>query len=392
MRTLFRLSALVVIFAAGNAMAQADGSLRPDPPAPADDSPVQVAGEAEPADKSGPARNPAFYNTEVAVASQNANERRGALARAFDQVIVRLTGDPLAPRNALIRRAAGNAKSLASDTRYRQDTEHVNGVPVYKTVLVVNFEPNSVDELIAGAGLKYWSSDRPRPILWLAIDDGRGARLVGSQQINVVKPLARRGLERGMHYGLPTGGTVEQAAVGAIWAQDAAALRLLSARYGNDCQLIGKVYRSPAGWTADWLLTRAGAELARWSFSDADAQRVIASGVDKGADALAVRDAVLLDSEPAGLYRVDVLGVEQSSDFIRAMAYLQTLAVVRKVGVIEARPEYLRLQLDLGTGMKGFRRMVEVGDTLRPVSGEAEQAAGAKTRTAADSVARFELR
>lgn len=392
MRTFFRLFALVVIFAAGNAMAQAGGSLRPNSPAQADDSPAQAVEDTEPADKSKPARNLAFYNTEVAVASQNANERRGALARALDQVIVRLTGDPLAPRNALIRRAAGNAQSLASDTRYRQDTEQINGVPVYKTVLVVNFEPDSVDELIAGAGLKYWSSDRPRPILWLAIDDGRGARLVSSQQINVVKPLARRGLERGVHYGLPAGGTVEQAAVNAIWAQDAAALQVLSARYGNDCQLIGKVYRSAAGWTADWLLTRAGAELVRWSFSDADAQRVIASGVDKGVDALAAREAVLLDSEPAGLYRVDVLGVDKPSDFIRAMAYLQTLAVVRRVGVIEARPEYLRLQLDLSTGMKGFRRMVEVGDTLRPVSGEAEQAAGVKPRSAADAVARFELR
>lgn len=314
-----------------------------------------------------PVRNLAFYSAEVSVNSQNADERRGAMVRALGQVIVRLTGDPQASSNGVVRRASGNIDALASNFSFRQDSETVNGVPVYKTILAVTFDPDNVDALIAGAGLKYWNPDRPKPILWLAIDDGRGPRLVTAQQPNVVKPLANRGLERGMRFLLPAGTAAEQASVTTIWRLDAPGMQALTERYRNNTQLIGKVFRQPPGWTAAWLLTRAGVELARWSFSDSDPRKVIASGVDEGANAIAKRDAIGLDIGVAGLYSIDVVGVNSQSDFIRLMSYLQTLAVVRKVTVLQAKPEQLRLQLDLGVGMKGFRSMAGTGDVLRPL-------------------------
>jgi hypothetical protein len=313
-------------------------------------------------------RNPAFYGAEVKVSSLNAAERRGATMRALGQVVVRLTGNPQAASNNVIRRAGANIDALTTSSKFRQDTELVNGVPVYRTILAVTFDPDSVDALIAGAGLKFWTSERPRPILWLVIDDGRGPRLVTGQQTNVVKPLATRGLERGMRFLLPAGTSAEQAAVKSIWALDGVALQPLTGRYRNSAQLVGKVYRQAPGWAADWLLSEDGVELARWSFADADPRRVIASGVDTGADAIAKRDAVYLDTGVAGWNAVEVSGVHSQSDFIRLRSYLQTLAVVRKVTALEATPEQLRLQLDLTVGMKGFRGMVATGSTLRPVS------------------------
>jgi hypothetical protein len=242
------------------------------------------------------------------------------------------------------------------------------------------FDPDSVDALIAAAGLKYWTAERPKPILWLAIDDGRGPRLVTSQQPNVVKPLATRGLERGMRYLLPAGNAAEQASVSSIWSLNAQAMQVLTNRYRNDAQLIGKVYRQPPGWAADWLLSQSGVEIARWSFADTDPRRVIASGVDAGADAIAKRDGVTLDTGVAGLYSVDVVGVSSQSDFIRLMAYLQSMAVVRKVTVLRATPEQLRLQLDLGIGMKGFRTMVGTGDTLSPLPDSTTASSGSVPR------------
>ena len=330
-----------------------------------------------PVAKPKPTRNPAFYNVELTISSQNAGERRGATIRALGQVVVRITGNPQAAANPVIRRAGSSIDAMVLDSKVRQDSDTVNGVPVYKTVLSVSFDPDSVDGLIAAAGLKFWTSTRPKPILWLAINDGRGARLVTGQQTTVVKPLATRGLERGMRFLLPAGNAAEQAAVTSIWALNAPALQVLTDRYRNDSQLIGKVYRQPPGWAADWLLTRDGVELARWSFSDADPRKVIASGVDEGASAIAKRDAVSLDTGAAGPQLVDISGVHTQSDYIRLMAYLQTLAVVRKVGVVEARPGQVRLQLDLGVGMRGFLPMVGTGGVLVP---DSEPGAGGVTR------------
>ena len=44
-----------------------------------------------------------------------------------------------------------------------------------------------------------------------------------------------------------------------LTALNAKALATLTARYRNDAQLVGKVYRKPPGWAADWVLSQDGA-------------------------------------------------------------------------------------------------------------------------------------
>ena len=339
-------------------------------PARAEQAAAPRAGAAAPAAASKPklVRNAAFYTAQVPVRSQN--EKRAALGRGLAQVIVRLTGDPKAASAQVVRRAAGNVEALVASSSWSQDSETVNGVPVYRTVLVASYDPEAVDALIAAAGLRYWNGNRPKPILWLAIDDGRGPRLVTGKQTNVVKPLATRGLERGMRFLLPAGTAAETAAVRSIVGLNAMAMQPLTARYGNDAQLLGKVYRQSGGWAADWVFTQAGVEIARWSFADADPRRVIASGVDEGANALASRDSIKLDSGAAGVYAIEVGGVDTQGDYLRLMGYLETLAIVRRVGVLEAAPGQLRVQLDLSVGMKGFRTLLAGGNVLRAASPE----------------------
>ncbi|MBW8367420.1 MAG: DUF2066 domain-containing protein [Arenimonas sp.] len=301
-------------------------------------------------------RDPALYQAEVELLSQGAGERRAAAARALGQVLVKITGQPQAAGNPVVRRALASAESLVVDSRGsesasdQQGNAAIGGVPVYKTLMTFAFDPASVDALVAGAGLPYWGAGRPRPLLWLAIDDGRGARLVNSQQLAVVKPLATRGLERGLRFGLPAGSAVEQAAVQTIWAQTPAPLLPLASRYGEQTQLLGRVYRSGGGWTADWVLSSGETELSRWSYSDPSPQRAIASGADGAADALARRDARALDVGEPGTLMVAIGGLRGAGGYTRAMGYLQTLAVVRSITVVEAGPDQLDLQLELAVG------------------------------------------
>ena len=333
--------------------------------APPDGTPAEAS--AVPAEA---VRDPALYQAEVELLSQGAGERRAAAARALGQVLVKLTGQPQAASNPVVRRALASAESLVVDSRGsesvsdQQGNTAVGGAPIYKTLMTFAFDPPSVDALVAGAGLPYWGSGRPRPLLWLAIDDGRGARLVNSQQLAVVKPLATRGLQRGLRFGLPSGTAVEQAAVQTIWAQTPAPMMPLAARYGEQTQLLGRVYRSDGGWTADWVLSSGETELSRWSVSDPNPQRAIASGADGAADAIARRDARPMDVGEPGLLVVTVAGLRGAGGYTRAMGYLQTLAVVRSVTVLEAGPEQLSLQLELAVGPEGFARFVAAGNTL----------------------------
>lgn len=375
MRPIFRslsgtllLAALPVL-----ALAQASPAARPVGKPAAATGKVAPSTEAEvPAPKIKPMRDPALYKTEVTLTSQGANERKSATARGLVQVIVKLTGNQQAPVNTVVRRALGNAESYVSDVATQtgaSDAEGntaVGGAPIYKTTMSLSFDPVAVDMLIAGAGLKYWTGVRPRPVLWLAIDDGTGARLVTAKQINVVRPLAQRGVERGLRFGLPSGTAIEQSALPSVLALNGPALQVLSSRYNNDAQLVGKVYRAGGGWTGDWVLSQGGVELGRWSFSDADARRVIASGADPAADAIAARDSVYLDIGPAGTYAIEVANVETQDDFLRLMAYLQRVAIVKRATVTEVSGSRLRLMLDMSIGLRGFRTLVETEDTLQP--------------------------
>ena len=333
-----------------------------------------LAQPLEPADATAPkapVRDPGLYQADVELSSQGPSERRAATARALLQVVVKLTGDTSAARNTVVRRALANAESFLVHSRGseglvdQEGNTAIGGVPVYKTIMSFAFDPGSLDALVAGSGLNYWGPDRPRPILWLAIDDGRGARLVNAQQLAVVKPLATRGLERGLRFGLPSGSAVEQAAVQTIWAMNAAQMLPLTQRYGHSSQLLGRVYRSGSGWASEWVLSQGETELSRWSASDPSPQQAIAAGADGAADAIARRDAVAIDLGPPGDLTIELAGLRGSGDFTRAMGYVQTLAIVRSLRVLEARPEVMRLQLELAVGPEGFARFVAGGGVLR---------------------------
>jgi uncharacterized protein len=364
----FALPLLVLVFISQIAGAQTAPRSAPKPAASAVKAPAASAlnKEAEkPPSRPKPVRDPALYVGESTMDAVGDGEKRAAIARALGQVMVKLTGNPGAMNSMVVRRSMASANSLVASTSTRQDSGTASGMPVFKNVLVVTFEPNAIDALIAAAGLKYWTGARPKPLLWLAIDDGRGPRLVSSQQLDVVKPLASRGIERGLRFLLPAGNASEQAAVNSVWALNAAAMQPYTARYQNNTQVIGKVYRSVSGWSAQWVMTQNGAEVARWVDTKADPRQVIASGANGAADALAKRDSIYFASGAAGKYRIDVSGVNDGNDYLRLITYLQQLAVVKRVQLIQATPETLRIELDMNTGINGFNSLIKSDGTLR---------------------------
>jgi len=300
------------------------------------------------------------YSAEVPVRSQTESERNAGFARALSQVFGKLSGDRSASARPGVGQELRRAKDYVEGYDYRQD-EGVgpSGAPSYTTTLIVRFRQKDVDETVAALGLPVWPQPRPKPVLWLAIDDGKGPRLVGLAQNNVAKPLTQRAIERGYRLGLPGGSAAEQAAVGAIWRGDSAAIARLSARYSPPMQLIGKLYRSKGGWKADWIFVDGGRVLSTWSGEELDARRAMAAGADGAADALTRKYARRSAAGPTGPQRILFTGIDSSEDFIRLSGYLQGVSVVRRITPVRATPEGLEVELDLLTGMAGFRRMID---------------------------------
>lgn len=301
-----------------------------------------------------------LYEVEVQVYSQREGERRTAFGRGLGQVLARLSGDGSVVERPGVAEELRRAGDYVEHFDYRQDEgTSASGAPTFHTTLVVRYDRDGVEAMAGALGLPVWPVPRPRPVLWLAIDDGRGARLVTLNQNNAVRPVLDRARDRGYGLGLPRGSAAEQAATGAIWRGDHAAVARLSGRYAPPMQLIGKLYRHEGGWRADWTFVDAGRVLAEWSAEDANVRNVMATGADGAADALVERYAKAPETGPPGDYRVTFTGIGGSSDFIRLSGYLQGLSVVRRITPVRATPEGLELELELLTGLQGFRRLAD---------------------------------
>ena len=321
------------------------------------------------------ARAEGIYDTEVRVNGQGEAERNGAFARALAQVLGKLSGDRSVASRPGVGQELRQAKTYVEGYDYRQDEGlGPTGAPSFNTMLVVRFDEEAVNDLIATLGIPIWPQPRPKPVLWLAIDDGSGPRLVGLPQVNAARPALNRAVERGYKLGLPAGNAAEQAAVGAIWRGDSAAVARASARYSPPMQLIGKLYRdATAGWKADWTFVDAGKVLANWSQTGADARQLMAGGADGAADALMKRYAKRAPTGEPGAYRVTFAGIDSSDDFIRLAAYLQKLSVVRRATPMRATPQGLEYELDLVSGLPGLHRLLGrdgVVDVLEGLEGQ----------------------
>ncbi len=308
-----------------------------------------------------------MYAAEVPVNGQGPAERNGAFARALVQVLAKISGD----RNAAGRPGVGQelrrAKDFVEGYDYRQDEGiSASGAPSFKTTLVVRFDPAKVNEVASTLGLPQWPQPRPKPVLWLAIDDGSGPRLVGLNKSNAARPVLDRAVQRGYKLGLPNGNAAEQAVVGAIWRGDSAAVARASQRYSPPMQLIGKLYRNKTNaWSADWIFVDHGKVLSKWTSTDNDARRAMSAGADGAADALMRRYAKPgKGAGPPGRYRVTITGVNSSDDFIRLSGYLQKLSVVRRITPIQATPDSIQVELELLSGLDGFKRAVSAGGVL----------------------------
>lgn len=316
------------------------------------------------------ARARGVYAAEVEVNGQGAAEREAGFTRALSRVLGKLSGDDNVASRPGVGQVLQDAEDYVEGYDYRQDEGIApSGAPSFDTILVVRFDGDEVEGLAAALGIPIWPSPRPKPVLWLAIDDGSGPRLVGLSQAKAARAALDQAVERGYKLGLPTGSAAERALVGAIWRGDYAAVARASQRYSPPMQLIGKLYRSDGGWASDWIFVDRGEVLARWSESGPSARELMAIGADGAADALMDRYAKVSPTGPPGTYRVTVTGIGDSRDYLQLASYLQQLPVVRGMTPVRATEQGLELDLQLLSGLAGFDNMVATGDVLVGMGG-----------------------
>ncbi|MFA5591162.1 MAG: DUF2066 domain-containing protein [Lysobacteraceae bacterium] len=311
----------------------------------------------------------ALYEGEVAVPSQSESDRNAALPQALAQVLVKVGGDAASAAAA----ADADAASLLQQYRYRQDMVRVDGVPQLRHYLIARFNQAGVQALLASGGRSALPAQRPQPILWLAIDDGSGARIVSQDAAAAVAPLTSRANQRGLRVRLPSYDELDRSIVqphdipgGETYAVDNA-----SRRYGGPV-LIGWLRRGEGGWIADWRLREGESDIGRWQTRDPQAATVLATGADGAADAWAQRYSQMVLSGPAGRYPVVIEGLSSARDYAGLMQMLGRQPIVRGIVPLVLVDDRLQLELELSAGVESLARLLESSGLQTETLGDAQ--------------------
>ncbi len=323
------------------------------------------------------------YEGEAAVASQSEADRQAALPAALAAVLVKRTGDRSVADDPQLAAALRQAPQLLQQFRYRQDGDSGG------SVLIARFDAGAVDRALAAAGRVLWPEPRPQPVVWLAIDDGRGPRLLGSAQAQAVAALTARARARGLRLTYPLLDLEDQRQIDAprVWAADGASAQRAALRYQSNTVLLGKLFREGSSWVAEWRVLQDGAQLAEQRVTDSDSGVALAAGAELAASALAARYAADLDNAgPPGRYVIRVAGIGSAEDYARLVGQLRRMPAVRDAEVTGAEGSAVLLALELTTGITGFTRSASGIGLLQADSG-----ADGSTRVLPDAIHHFRL-
>jgi hypothetical protein len=312
-----------------------------------------------------------LFEAEVAVTSQQSDERVMAMKQALTEVLVRVTGQ----RDLLGREPA---RSMLDDpARFVQQYRYYT-VPDTRPAqlkLRVRFDGSAVRAALHQQGESYWGdSERPDTLIWLAVED-RGERyIVAAQDGSAVYQKARAvAQQRGVPLIFPLMDLEDQtwARFSDIWGGFFERVLAASKRYSPSAILIGRLNRAPSGgWTARWEMQVAGTS-SSWSDSDQRLENLLQAGIDNAADRQASRLAVTGPGVNSGAITITVDDIDTLAAYARVNDYLSSLTAIREFKVEQVAESSVHYVVQLNGTLQGLAQTIVIGTVLEPLPGGA---------------------
>jgi len=184
-----------------------------------------------------------LYQVREPVSGQQAEERAAALQRAFDTLLLRLTGDAQVAKRQEVAALRDDPQQLIS--KYGYEGEHI----------VVDFDPGTTERSLRRAGVSLWGSNRPTLLVWWLNERVEGTQLLGDGQDGAA-PLRSAAQHRGLPVRLPLADLSEQllATPDAFGANSRQTLGDASERYDADVLLAVHAREADSAWQGKWTV------------------------------------------------------------------------------------------------------------------------------------------
>lgn len=336
-----------------------------------------------------------LYEAAVPVAGQGAAERATAIRAALAEVLVKINGSAEVLENPVLRPLLDQAGQWVQRYQYRAappptaapaeippGAEQPAPPAVPTQLLWVAFDRQIINQRLAEAALPMWGVNRPRTLLWLAVEEGSERYVVGGDNRpdlqGVIRGEARR---RGLPLSMPLLDLQDQRSlsVADVWGDFSDVIFQASDRYQPDAVLVGRVFAVGGDrWQGHWTLYHRGSEIT-WDAPSGAQAEAAAAGVDGAARQFAQRYALILTPDAADSVVLAIENVASLKDYARALKYLQSLDPVASVQIAQVDGEQVRYRLKVRGKPQALAQTIAWGKTLIPVDAGNDAASGGQT-------------
>ena len=322
-----------------------------------------------------------LYMAEVLVVGEDEQQlARGAQAGLI-QVLVRVSGSQEVEKNPLIARSIRNPRAYYSQYSYESTNKflQISGQAIPAKLLRILFEPSAVAKLLRQAGFSVWGSSRPGVLLWLAVSDADGRRLLSETNVfensalknnvsrndvnEIIGTLQDQARLRGLPLLFPLLDLEDSASLSTaeVWGAFLGRIDDASRRYKPDSVLTARFQKDSGGrWTANWSyrIDQQWQVAKTESFGPGEMVRTI---VDKLADELATRYAI--DSS-RGQVTVLVESVESLGDYAAVQKYLESLAPVLNSFLVRVERDEVEYRLSTEGQNEQLIEIIELDEKM----------------------------
>jgi len=336
-----------------------------------------------------------LFEVAVPVMSQSASERKVASKKAFEILLVRVTG-----RRDLIATEAGqklvnNARQYVSSFRYSEileeefvveeepimmglptQTDEIESIPEVPEIdekpaptqeLIVRFDEKAVKNSLWKQKLPVWGKTRPSTLLWVAIQDVNKRMLLDANEPTpLLSYFQRQAKQRGIPLLFPLLDLEDQININVtdVWGAFKEPVKNASQRYQPEAILSARLFLDPFGvWQSRWTLHQGNDEVD-WQVNAPDLETAVVDGLDSLADRLAQRYAHISTVEDESDFLIFVTDVNGLSDYVRVNKYLSALSSIKRADLARIKGSELVFRLDLRSSPKALTQSIALGKVL----------------------------
>jgi hypothetical protein len=301
-----------------------------------------------------------LYKVEVAVDDQGEANRKLGVQRAFQKLLIKVSGHANVLSNSILVAAEKKSERYLQGFSYHQDGYDKQ---VY---LEAWFSKALVIPLLKRAYAPVWGENRPLLLNWLAIESPNRT-FISEQVTQWQQPFERVFSELGLPIVWPLADLEDRKilSLNQLWRLSSDDISTASVRYNADATLAGKIYQDSSDkWQYEGVLFHAKQYKRIKTFGDTPvaALSLAAANVSQYfAEQFAIKSTPI--STRLGV-RITVKKINSFTDYSQLLSYLQSITGVRSVEVAQVANDNVQLYLNLVGNWDKVLRIINLDDKL----------------------------